>query len=424
MDFAEAQKRFNDLLQQRKNGTLSEQQWYPAVNDLRVTDSSGTVWQPSPDGNGWIFWNGSVWQPGTPPLPAGPPPAAADRDKAAPPVPASPPAAESGKTVTGPGTFRETARTVPWSLRPPGWWDIFSILGGVVLAVIWFIYAGIRGLSEGFDLLTPLILIGLPVALVLFRREFDDLLMPLQPARQRVPRLLLLGLGLAIPFLTAYILYEALSVDNYPLVQWNVLIGPLVSYAVMHDPVTGMASARTARPVSRSLKVPLLLFLFCTFCIRAVLADHCGGDIFNANDCLRSDGYAPGLAGGAGAFQAGNTSGGSFGRPPKRKPPRELPDFDRNAKPPAGKPGSDGVQKTADWYWGQAKNTAMDVVLDPIGGSQVVNAVDVFVDIAQTDNPGDAQRAAAGHFGDIAGNVPGVQNAVNVMTGDVGEWGD
>lgn len=66
----------------------------------------------------------------------------------------------------------------------------------------------------------------------------------------------------------------------------------------------------------------------------------------------------------------------------------------------------------------------MDVVLDPIGGSQVVNAADVFVDIAQTDNPRDAQRAAAGHFGDIAGGIPGIQNAVDIMTGDIGGWGD
>lgn len=416
MDFAEARERLTSLVQQRQNGTLTEQQWCLAVNELRVTDSCGTVWQPAPDGNGWIFWNGTAWQPGTPPVPAGPPPAAGDRTTAASPVPASFPAAESEKTVTDPGTFRETARSVPWSSRPTGWWDIFSILGGVVLAVIWSLYAGINGMSEGFDLVTPLVLIGLPIGLVLFRREFDDLLMPLQPARQRVPKLLLLGLGLAVPFLTAFILYNLLSVDEYPLVQWNVLIGPLVSYAVMHDPETGFASDRPLQPAKTSLKIPMLLFLFCTFCIRAVLADHCGGAIFNANDCLRTDGYAPGLAGGAGAFQSGNTNGRSFGRPPKRRPPRELPDFDRNAKPPEGGPGGDGLEKTLDFYGGMARDTAFDV-LNPVGGAQGVNAANTFLDIAQADGPRAAQEAAAHSLVDTlgAGAPPGLKGYIDDM---------
>ena len=423
MDFEQAQERLQELLKQRDSKTLTSEQFQAAINDLRVTDSAGTVWQPDLDGVRWIFWDGDTWEYGTPPRAAGPapPPAAAGNNESAAPA-AAPVAADTRKAIPDLDTFRETARTLPWSSRSPGWWDLFSILAGAVLAAAWFVYAGIRGASEGYDLLTPLIFVGLPVALVLFRREFDDLLLPLQPARQRVPRLLLLGMGIAVPFLTALILYNVLSVDNYPLVQWNLLIGPLVSYALMHDPQNAPVSARPSRPVNGSLKVPLLILIFCMFCIRAVLGDHCGGDVFNAQDCLRSDGYAPGLAGGAGAAQGGNVGG--FGRPPKRRPPRELPDFDRNAKPPAGKPGSDGVRKTAEWYWGQAKNTAMDVVLDPVGGSQVANAVDVFVDIAQTDNPADAQRAAAGHFGDLVGDIPGLQDAVDIMTGDVGDWGD
>lgn len=403
MDFTEAQERFKSLVKQRDDKTLIGEQFSLAINELRVTDGSGTVWQPDIDGVHWIFWDKGRWKYGMPPQ------AAAQKA-------AAPAAAGEKKAIPDLDTFRKIARSVPWSSRPPGWWDLFSILGGVVLAVIWFVYASIRGTTEGFDLLTPLILIGFPVALVLFRQEFDDLLMPLQPARQRVPRLLLLGLGLAVPFLTAFILYEALSVDNYPLVQWNVIAGPLLSYAVIHDPETGTVSAGPSRPVNGSLKVPLLLFLVCTFCIRAVLADHCGGDIFNANDCLRTDGYAPGLAGGAGAFQSGNTNAGSFGRPPKVKPPRELPDFDRNAKPPAERPGSDRLGRTVDWYWGQAQNTAMDVVLDPIGGSQVVSVVDVFVDIAQTDSPEAAQEAAARALPGILGAAdPGLAGAIDEM---------
>ncbi|MDD1684371.1 MAG: hypothetical protein LUQ19_00620 [Methanoregula sp.] len=308
-------------------------------------------------------------------------------------------------------TFRETARTVPWSSRPTAWWDFFSILGGIVLAVIWSLYAGIRGMSEGFDLVTPLILIGLPIALVLFRKEFDDLLMPLQPARLRVPKLLLLGMGIVVPFLTAFILYNIFSVENYPLVQWNVLIGPLVSYAVMHDPETGFASGRRLQPLKTSLKIPLLLFFLCAFCIRAVFADHCATDPFNAQDCLRSGGFAPSIAGGAGAFEAGFV----FGKPYRPKPPRELPDFDRNAKPPAGRPGGDGVQRTIQWYWDQGQSTAFDV-LNPIGGAQGVNAFKVFVDIAQTDTPEAAQRAAAGHFADIVGmGGTGLQDMVDSM---------
>ena len=94
--------------------------------------------------------------------------------------------------------FREISRTQPWHKRPQKWWDLFSILGGCVSAVIWFLYSGVRSNVEGFDLISPILMIGIPVFMVTYRTQLDDMLIPLQPHRKKFPKLLLVGAGIAV----------------------------------------------------------------------------------------------------------------------------------------------------------------------------------------------------------------------------------
>ncbi len=83
------------------------------------------------------------------------------------------------------GEFKKLSKDVPLAKRPQKWWDLLSILGGVLGAILWFLYGGIRSGHEGFDFITPLLMIGIPVVLVWFRTDFDQILLPLQPHRKK-----------------------------------------------------------------------------------------------------------------------------------------------------------------------------------------------------------------------------------------------
>ena len=59
--------------------------------------------------------------------------------------------------------------------------------------------AGIFGIREGFDFLTPILMIAIPVFMIWFRADLDVMLLPLQPHRKNVNKLLLVGIGHGFP---------------------------------------------------------------------------------------------------------------------------------------------------------------------------------------------------------------------------------
>lgn len=306
MYFEEARKNQRELNDLRAMGTITPEEYDKRVSELRFQDRAGRWWQPNPAGDGWILWDGVRWQSAVPPsepAPRTPLPPSSQAQQ-----PASPQPATSGRMDVK--TFLAISRTVPKEQRPKRWWEIFSVLGGVGVALVWFLYSGLPSSSEGWDVLTLLFMVGLPVAFILFRQPLDDLLMPLQPARQRLPRHLLFGIGLGIPFLTAFLLYNVFSVSNYPLIQANVLVGTCASYATIREPVL----AKGYTPAGQSLVVlPFALMLLVALCVRLAGADHCLVDPLNAQDCLRSGGFAPGAAGGAAAAESVFVNAGSRG---------------------------------------------------------------------------------------------------------------
>lgn len=315
MDFVEASQRFAELQTKRKEGRISEPQFRAAVDQLRLRDSSGSWWALDPRTGGWLSWNGTAWAPVPPGQVAFPP--------GSPYSGTLPGQKKSDNTLMDIGTFRQIGRNTPWHQRPQKWWDLFSILGGITAAVIWFIYSGIRSSSEGLDLLSPLLMIGIPVFMVTYRAQLDDILIPLQPHRKKFPRLMLVGAGIAVPFLTAFLLYNVFFVRNYPLMHWNMLIGTFTAYALTREPV--LAKGYQA-PKGIPLKVPLFLFLFCSVLFRIVSADHCLTDPLNAQDCLRSQGFAEVIAGTASSAASTAINGPEIVRTLSQQQPPPPPD--------------------------------------------------------------------------------------------------
>jgi hypothetical protein len=192
--------------------------------------------------------------------------------------------------------FKKISKDVPLAKRPQPWWDLLSILGGIVAAVFWLLYSGIR---EGFDVFTPILMIGIPVVLVWFRADIDRILLPLQPFRQKFSKILLIGVGIAFPFLTSFVLYS-MGIREYPLIQWNMLIGTFGAYAITRTPVVAMYGngGPKSSPLPTGGFIALIIAAACAFLVLPVRADDCTRDVLNANDCLRTDGYAEVISGG------------------------------------------------------------------------------------------------------------------------------
>ena len=344
MDFSEAQRVLDNLNAGKLKGDISVQHYTAELNQLRVQDTSGRWWQPDPLSGGWLVWNGTTWQQGIPPAPDG----------------------ADDKKLMDMQEFREISRTLPWHRRPQKWWDLFSILGGCVSAVIWFLYSGVRSNIEGFDLISPILMIGIPVFMVTYRTQLDDMLIPLQPHRKQFPKLVLVGAGIAVPFLTAFLLYNLFSVRQYPLMQWNMIIGTFTAYAITREPILAKGY-QAAKGIS--LKVPLLLVVGLSLLVRIVGADDCIRDPLNARDCLRTQGYAEVITGTASAAASTAINGPEIVRtliqqqPPASPPGGSGPAGGGGTPPPLtpeeiaeeAQRQADETRRLAEW---QAQNEA------------------------------------------------------------------
>jgi len=305
MDLSEAEQKRIDYSARRRSGQLTPAQYAKALTSLQVTDAHGTIWQPNPSGDGWIFWNGTSWLPG---IPAQKPASGPDPYYIPPTTPKS----------SGPGTlsppprskdfnefksslmtvdeFKKVSKDVPLAKRPQKWWDLLSILGGVVAAILWFLYGGIRSSREGLDLITPLLMIAIPLILVWFRADIDKILLPFQPHRKKISRILLIGLGIATPFLTAWILYNIFQISQYPLIQANMVVGTLAAYAITRDPQI-LPGKQYPPGTGSGIAMIILSAMLVSMIVTPVMADDCASDPLNAQDCLRTDGYAEVMAG-------------------------------------------------------------------------------------------------------------------------------
>ncbi len=352
LDFMEAERQRVQLSARLKQGQISPENFGAAMNALRVTDTRGIWWQPHPAGNGWLYWNGTAWQPGTPPL-SGTPSPAPSTPLAQPasgypsPMPAASTEPQKAKDFNAfksqlmtVDEFKKMSKDVPLAKRPQKWWDLLSILGGIVSAVIWLMYSGIR---EGFDFFTPILMIGIPVVLVWFRTDIDHILLPLQPYRLKISKVLLVGIGIAIPFLTSFVLFN-IGIRNYPLIQLNMIIGTFGAYAITRTPPETMAEVGKPKGPVPGGAVLIFLAAICSFLVLPVRADDCTRDILNAQDCLRTDGFAEAISGGFSTLLSGLVNGPTILQtlinvgPPVQPPipPTQPPAPPQQQTPPQG----------------------------------------------------------------------------------------
>jgi hypothetical protein len=356
MDFIQAEQQRQQISGQLSRGEITRDQYTAAVNALRVTDPQGRWWQPDPSGTGWLVWSGSAWGPGVPPGAGGLQPGT-PKDFV-----------EFKSRLMTVDEFRKMSKEVPLAKRPQKWWDLLSILGGVASAILWLVYSGIR---EGVDLLTPVLMIGIPVVMIWFRADLDVILLPLQQYRKNVNKLLLVGIGMAFPFLTSFILFT-IGIRNYPLIQWNMIIGTFGAYAITRNPVISLPgtavqpdAGKPPSPAPHGILV-IIIAAIGSFLVLPVRADDCTRDILNAQDCLRTEGYAELISGLFSTFLSGSvngptiiqtlSSGGAGGAQPPAPPsppaqpgtPAESMQQTGQQVPPTQPEGPDGLPVNPD----------------------------------------------------------------------------
>lgn len=197
-----------------------------ALTRLKAMDTEGRWWSCNPEG-GFVWYDGKRWLPGQPPMVSAP-----DVNPSGTSVQTAPTAAGGSQT---------NARKTNSSLK--GWRKIAStpilaILPGVVIGGIWFFYTLLRlifGGTGGVDILTPMILTGVPLLLWLVRKPLDKLLLPLQKLQGSFPYALRLGIALAVPMLFGCGC-STISTSGYTAMHFTALISTLFGYFLLHKP--------------------------------------------------------------------------------------------------------------------------------------------------------------------------------------------
>lgn len=226
MTFEEAGQSYAQLRVQLQAGQITPAQFSEAVGQLRLQDASGNWWQIDPNSGSWLYWNGSAWVPGGTAATQAYPAQSAPQAQARPPVPR--PAAASTSMATD---------KVPVGIAPVGWgqivWDVITLAGCAVMAALWYWYSGMAETAP--DTKSCVTMVALPFLLMVTRRWTDRLLLKLQPHIVKIPRMVLLGLGIAIPFLVANQLYGRYTEFEY--LFRTLVVSTLLTYILFRAPM-------------------------------------------------------------------------------------------------------------------------------------------------------------------------------------------
>lgn len=120
---------------------------------------------------------------------------------------------------------------------------------GVLVAFGWLFYSsGLLGVFAGAyrldveqlisqaDWISFGLMIGLPLGINIFRPVLDIFIIPLQFIKFRIPPRILIGAGLLAPFAVSWLLYSVGGFRNYQFLHYSLVIGTLVTYAILRTP--------------------------------------------------------------------------------------------------------------------------------------------------------------------------------------------
>jgi len=109
---------------------------------------------------------------------------------------------------------------------------ILALAPSMVCGSLWFLYTFIgvfkyEGLG-GIDFLTPIIVIGMPIAMRLFRKPIDKLLSPLDPIIRNIPMPLRFGIIFGMPLMLSCIC-STVTFSGYSAMSFTSLVSIFVA---------------------------------------------------------------------------------------------------------------------------------------------------------------------------------------------------
>ena len=194
--FNHLETQYQALRTRRQEGAISQEEFISSVHKLRVQDTQGVWWTIQPETGSFLKYQDGIWQPGRPPV--GAPPGRPKRI----------PAKEGGGFLTSP---------------------LAVGLMSFGSAGLWLIYSNLRAGQEIWDLITPLIMGGVPFMLRLYQEKIDQALQPVYDVTTQFPFAMRTGAAFALPVVIGLLTSTANSY-GYGALRLTALISILGAY--------------------------------------------------------------------------------------------------------------------------------------------------------------------------------------------------
>lgn len=199
-------------------------------------------------------------------------------------------------------------------------WDLSAIIGAAVSAGAWYYWSTLDK-NAPKDNFTHFYIMGFTLVVVFLRRQIDFLITPLQAVKQHIPRLVLIGVALALPYYITHYFYTTKHIENYPLVHKSIVWGTILPYLLLRIPENWQRPIRAGLAQAGGTHAwfiigAVALWFFGDAVI--ALADDFMRDRTRLEDGLRTPGWAETIAGTtATAINVLVNGGLVFQRPPK-----------------------------------------------------------------------------------------------------------
>jgi len=221
-------EQYGRLRAQLQGQQLTYDQFVAAVRQLQAQDAAGNWWTIDPQTGQYLTYTAGGWVAATP---SSSQPQQSARQSSAQSTPQAVQASNQARQAAQP---QQAATGKPGCLASP----IVTLLLSVGTALVWFAYSSLSPSSEGTDLLTPLLIAGMPLAIRLLRKPLDKLLTPVYKILSALPRPLLVGAAFAVPVVIAVLFTRANG--GYQGIRRSAFISVIFGHILTRRP-EGMA---------------------------------------------------------------------------------------------------------------------------------------------------------------------------------------
>lgn len=174
-------------------------------------------------------------------------------------------------------------------------WDFYAVVGGALSAAAWHYWTTLDP-RAGNDRFTALYIMGFTAAVIFLRKQIDVLLTPLNSIKKHIPRLVIIGISLALPYFMAQYFYGQ-GERNYPLMHKSIVWGTILPYILLRIPGGGGGKTQTLLSATSGWLLWSIITTIVAGDAGMLMAHDFADDFRRIEDGLRTDGWAQAIAG-------------------------------------------------------------------------------------------------------------------------------